>query len=129
MTPEGIDERPGAVAANPELERVRRLSHLLDDSIRVPGTDVRFGIDPVLSILPIKGDLVAMALSLYVVWLASKAGVPGYAIAGMLAHVFANFVVSVVPVVGQIIDARWKVNKRNLAVMESHVDEEGVPAA
>lgn len=118
MALEHADER------HPELERARKLSRLLDDAVRVPGTDYRIGIDPILGVLPVQGDLAGAALSLYIVLQAERAGLPREKLAGMLAHIGAEFLVGSIPILGTVIDAGWKVNERNVAVMEEYLEGE-----
>jgi len=105
------------------LERVRTVSRLLDDAVRVPGTDYRIGIDPILGILPVAGDGVAMLLSLYPVLEAYRLGMSRTALAKMLSLVAVDAVVGSVPVLGPVFDAFWKANKRNLRTLERHLEQ------
>ena len=105
------------------LSRARSVAHLLDEAVTVPGTGLRVGIDPILGVAPVSGDLVAAIASLYIVFKAVEVGVPARSIAAMLGRVAVEFALGSVPVLGTLLDAGWKVNKRNVAVMEAHVDE------
>ncbi|PSQ24167.1 DUF4112 domain-containing protein [Halobacteriales archaeon QS_9_67_15] len=104
------------------LARARSTAHLLDEAVTVPGTGLRVGIDPILGVAPVSGDLVAAVASLYIVFKAVEVGVPARSIAAMLGRVAVEFALGSVPVLGTLLDAGWKVNKRNVAVMEAHVD-------
>ena len=104
------------------LARARSIAHLLDEAVTVPGTGFRVGIDPILGVAPVSGDLVAAVASLYIVFKAVEVGVPARSIAAMLGRVAVEFALGSVPVLGTLLDAGWKVNKRNVAVMEAHVD-------
>jgi len=103
------------------LARARTLTRLLDSAARVPGTSFRFGLDPLLGLIPGLGDLTGAALSGYVVILASRLGAPRTVIVRMLANVAFDTVVGSVPFVGDLFDAGWKSNTRNLALLERHV--------
>jgi hypothetical protein len=111
----GTDERAA-------LRRARRASRLLDESVRVPGTEFRVGLDPILSVIPGGGDAVAAALSLYVVGEAARAGVPTPVLLRMLANVGVDAVGGSVPVAGTAFDVLWKANERNVKLFESYVE-------
>ena len=103
------------------LARARALTRLLDSVARVPGTGFRFGLDPVLGLIPGLGDVAGAALSGYVVILASRLGAPKSVIVRMLGNVAIDTVAGAMPVVGDLFDAGWKSNTRNLALLERHV--------
>ena len=103
------------------LARARALTRLLDSAARVPGTNFRFGLDPVLGLIPGLGDVAGAALSGYVVILASRLGAPKSVIVRMLGNVALDTVAGTMPVVGDLFDAGWKSNTRNLALLERHV--------
>ena len=103
------------------LARARALTKLLDSAARVPGTNFRFGLDPVLGLIPGLGDVAGAALSGYVVILASRLGAPKSVIVRMLGNVAIDTVAGAMPVVGDLFDAGWKSNTRNLALLERHV--------
>lgn len=107
---------------SPELRHLRRVSHLLDSSIRVPGTDRRVGIDPLIGLVPVVGDYVGLALSLYVVVRASGYGLPRKTLVRMLFNVGLEAVVGSVPLLGDLFDFVWKANERNVALLERHVE-------
>lgn len=107
------------------LNRARTVSRLLDDAVRVPGTNFRVGLDPVLGVVPGGGDAVAWAISLYVVLEAINVGAPRDVVLRMLALLAVDAVVGSVPVVGTLFDAVWKANRWNVGMLEAHV--EGTP--
>lgn len=103
------------------LARARTLTNLLDNAVRVPGTSMRFGLDPVLGLVPGLGDVAGAALSGYVVLLASQLGAPTTVIVRMLGNVVIDTVGGTLPVIGDLFDAGWKSNSRNLALLERHL--------
>ena len=102
------------------LSRARALTRLLDSAARVPGTSMRFGLDPILGLVPGLGDVAGAALSGYVVLLASRLGAPTTVIVRMLGNVVIDTVGGTVPVIGDLFDAGWKANTRNLTLLERH---------
>jgi hypothetical protein len=119
------DDPTRTVARRAGLDRARAASTLLDEAIRVPGTDRRIGLDPILGLLPVAGDAVAALASLYVVFEAFRAGVPGRTLAAMLLLIAVDAVAGSVPVVGPVFDAFWKANRWNVSMFEDHVERTG----
>lgn len=115
----------GQVTAREEsaLQRVETVSHLLDDAIEVPGTDFRIGLDPILSVLPVAGDLIAGAFSLYPIVEAVRLDVPRNTLAKMLLLVAVDIAGGSVPVLGTVFDAFWKANEWNHSMLEDHVHQ------
>ncbi|MBA2459156.1 MAG: DUF4112 domain-containing protein [Gemmatimonadales bacterium] len=107
-------------------ERLRRLGNLLDNSIPVPGTRFRFGLDTVIGLVPGVGDLVGGALSVYIILEAARLGVPRPLLARMGYNVAVDTVVGGVPLLGDLFDAGFKANLRNLALVREHLER---PAA
>ncbi len=118
--PDSVDEAA--------LRRMRFVARLLDDSIRVPGTEFRVGLDPVVGVLPVAGDAVAAALSGYIVLESARLGVSYLTLLRMLANVGVDFAVGSIPLVGDAFDAAWKANLRNLrlALADLGADAEAV---
>jgi hypothetical protein len=104
------------------LERLRRLGNLLDNSIRVPGTNFRFGLDTIIGLVPGIGDLAGGALSLYIIVEAARLGVPRPLLLRMGYNVAVDALVGAVPVLGDLFDAGFKANLRNLALVQQHAD-------
>lgn len=107
-------DTPTAGVDDAALARMRTVARLLDDSIRVPGTNVRFGLDPVLGILPGAGDVAAAGLSLYIVFEAARQGVPTPILLRMLANIAIDTFAGSVPLAGDLFDAAFKANRRNV---------------
>ncbi|WP_135534729.1 DUF4112 domain-containing protein [Halostella pelagica] len=104
------------------IQRMRAVSTVLDDAIRVPGTDFRVGLDPLVGILPVAGDSVMFVVSMYIVLEAANLGVPAPVVARMVANIAIDAVVGSVPLLGTLFDAAWKANRRNVRLVEEHVD-------
>jgi hypothetical protein len=109
-------------------ERVARLdalATLLDTAFPVPGTNIRFGFDALIGLVPGIGDAVSTAMSLYIVHEAYALGVPRRVIARMLANVALDGIIGAVPLVGDAFDVLWRANRRNLALLRSHLAARG----
>ena len=83
-----------------KLSRLKRLSEKLDDSITIPGTERKIGIDPIIGLIPGGGDLIGGVISLYIMHSGIKMGVPRETIIRMFANVTLEFVIGCIPIVG-----------------------------
>jgi Domain of unknown function (DUF4112) len=106
------------------LTEVEALAWLLDNSIPVPGTGGRrLGIDALVGLVPVFGDLVSGGLGLFVVWRGSRMGLPRVVVARMLANSAIDFVIGSIPVIGDAFDLWFKANTRNLGIMRRYVEQ------
>jgi hypothetical protein len=103
------------------LNRIRKLSRLMDTAIGIPGTRFRIGLDPIIGLIPGAGDLISTAFSAYIIYLATRFGIPGQDLKKMLFNIGLEAVVGTVPLVGDFFDAYYKSNIRNLAILEQHL--------
>jgi Domain of unknown function (DUF4112) len=106
-----------------QLELLRAWSRLLDNRFRVPGTDMRFGLDPIVGLFPLLGDIATPLFGLVIVVHAFRMGIPAIVQARMLANILIDSAVGAVPVVGDLFDFAWKSNTMNLALLELHAYE------
>lgn len=112
--------------ADDPLIRARALARLLDSSITIPGTGIKFGLDPLLGLVPGLGDVAGAAMGGYLVLLAGSLGAPTSVVLRMLSNVAVDTVIGAIPVIGDMFDFGWKASTRNLALLERYV---GQPAA
>lgn len=108
---------------NPALPRLRALSKLFDSSLRIPGTNVRFGIDPILGILPVAGDAVSSLISLYIILEGYRADAPRSVLAKMVALTAVDFITGSIPLVGTMFDAFWKNNEWSVRLLEDYLEQ------
>ena len=94
------------------------LSHLLDDFLRIPGTQIRFGLDGIIGLIPGVGDIIGAMASWIIILAAWLRGVPRVTLARMLANVAIETIVGTIPVLGDAFDIAWKANRRNFALLE-----------
>lgn len=104
-----------------ELETLERIASLLDDRFRIPGTSIRFGLDPILGLIPGVGDFVAAGSAVYMIFVAARLRVPLRTRVRMVWNVFLDFLVGAVPVFGDVFDLVFKANRRNLDLIRKHV--------
>ncbi|HET7694939.1 MAG TPA: DUF4112 domain-containing protein [Vicinamibacterales bacterium] len=102
------------------LDLLRRWARIFDSAFRIPGTNVRFGIDPILGLVPGIGDLASPVLSLFMIWQGARMHVPKIVLARMVFNALIDGVSGVVPVVGDLFDFGWKATEWNLALLERH---------
>ena len=108
--------------ANDSLRRAKIVASVLDDAIRVPGTDLRFGIDPLVGLIPGLGDLLGGAASAYIILEAARAGAPASVLTRMAVNVGIDTLVGGVPLVGDLFDFAWKSNARNVKLLAGHLE-------
>ena len=109
-----------------DLESLRRWARLLDSAFRVPGTNIRFGLDAIVGLIPGVGDLSAPVFATAVIATGLRMRVPPVVLARMVLNAALDMVLGLVPVVGDLVDVAWKANLRNLALLERHA-QRGVP--
>jgi hypothetical protein len=108
-------------------ERVARLdvlANLLDTAFILPGTNVRFGFDALIGLVPGIGDAITTAISLYIVVEARQLGAPAHLILRMLANVVVDGFVGAVPLVGDAFDVLWRANRRNVWLLREWLARE-----
>ncbi|OWY64046.1 hypothetical protein B7486_49460 [cyanobacterium TDX16] len=103
------------------IQRLRKLTHLMDNAIAIPGTKFRIGLDPILGLLPGAGDFIGTALSAYIVLEAVRLGLPKETLGKMVSNILLESVVGTVPIVGDWFDFAWKANVKNLELIETHL--------
>jgi len=112
----------GRDAANVR-RRVEAMEQLLERSFRIPGTKQTIGLDVILDVIPVGGDVIAALMGLYMVWEARNLKMPMSATARMLGNVGVDFLLGLVPVVGVIPDFFFRSNSRNLRIIKKHLDK------
>ena len=103
------------------LNRIRKIARLLDTAIGIPGTKFRFGLEPILGLIPGGGDLITALISAYSIYLATSFGLEKSEIFKMIRNVAIDTALGSIPIVGDIFDAYFKSNIRNLEILEEHI--------
>jgi hypothetical protein len=104
------------------IARIDALATLFDTAFVIPGTQIRFGIDALIRLIPGIGDVITTGLCLYIVNEARALGAPPLLIARMLANVAFDGIVGAVPILGDAVDVAFRANRRNIALLLDHLD-------
>jgi hypothetical protein len=104
-----------------QVERLRAIARLLDTAFRIPGTRYRFGVDPLIGLLPGIGDAIGAIFSTFIIFHAARLGAPKATLARMMANVGIDTIVGEIPLFGDLFDFGWKSNTKNLALLEQHL--------
>jgi hypothetical protein len=107
------------------IDRLDALSKLFDTAFLVPGTNIRFGIESIMRLVPGIGDAAASALSCYLLYEAHRLDVPKSVFARMAANVAIEGVIGAVPLVGDLFDVGFRANRRNVRILRDHFEREG----
>ncbi|KMS55331.1 hypothetical protein V474_20055 [Novosphingobium barchaimii LL02] len=103
--------------------RVEALEHVLERAFTVPGINRKLGLDAVVGLVPIAGDLISGAMGLYLVWEARNLGMSKWQLARMTANVGFDTVLGAIPVAGDLFDFLFRSNSRNLKIIRKHLDK------
>jgi len=99
-----------------ELARIERVAVLLDSKFIIPGTDVRFGLDSLVGLLPGIGDLIGLLAGFYVIHLLNRLDLPRWTRLRMLWNIAIDTLGGIFPVIGDIFDVAFKANMKNIAL-------------
>jgi hypothetical protein len=112
---------PDASTRRPVPPWARDMVRLLDSALRVPGTDFRVGLDALIGLLfPGGGDAVGAVPALLLLALALRHGVPPVIVLRMLLNIGIDALLGAVPLLGDLFDAAYRANEKNLALLEEH---------
>ncbi|NEU12980.1 DUF4112 domain-containing protein [Methylobacterium sp. BTF04] len=117
--------RPKADDREATLLRLEAFAHLMDTAFVIPGINRRVGLDALIGLVPVIGDVAGMLLSSYVIYEARRLGVPRWLIARMALNVAFDGVIGSVPLAGDIFDAAFKANRRNVRLLRRHLEKHG----
>jgi len=118
----GFDDLARPRSRGARIARMDALATLLDTALVIPGTGVRFGLDALIGLVPVVGDIITTALSLFIVHEAYQLGAPGHVMARMLGNVALD--VGAVPLVCDAFDVLWRANRRNVLLLREWLDHE-----
>tara|TARA_E500000318_G_scaffold47968_1_gene45133 strand:+ start:1531 stop:1926 length:396 start_codon:yes stop_codon:yes gene_type:complete len=107
-----------------EIERLENLAHWLDSRFRIPGTDIRFGLDAVAGLLPGIGDGGTALLSFYIVHQARRIGAPLPLRVRMTGNIVLDLLTGAIPLAGDLFDLGFKANRRNVALLREHFSDQ-----
>ena len=117
-TPVSQEEKHAALA------RLNRFSQVADSAIGIPFTRFRIGLEPIIGLIPVLGDLAGLLMSCYVLLEAHRAGAGPRVKQQMVRNILIDFFGGLVPIVGDVFDIAWKANVRNTQLLREHLETE-----
>lgn len=104
-------------------QRVEALELLLERSFHIPGTKIPVGLDSIVGLVPVLGDVVTAAMGAYMVWEARNLGMSKFQLMRMAANVGVDTVLGAIPLAGDAFDFLWRSNSKNLRIIKRHLDK------
>lgn len=124
LVPETISKHERALA------RIEWLEKWLDNAIAIPGTKQRIGLDALVGLIPVAGDVTTALLSLYMLWEARRFELGRKKVGKILGNIAIDILVGLLPLVGDYADFTWRSNTRNLKIIKAHLEEQkAVPSS
>jgi hypothetical protein len=114
---------PSYHKAQPRFPHLQTLSRLMDTQFRIPGTQIRFGLDAIIGLVPGVGDFASFLISTYMISVATKSGASGFVVARMVTNVAIDALVGAIPLLGDLFDVVFKANQRNMQLLNQHFNE------
>ncbi|WOH80716.1 DUF4112 domain-containing protein [Bradyrhizobium sp. BEA-2-5] len=114
----------GNLTREQRIARIEAIAKLLDVAFVLPGTNIRYGIDGLIGLIPVVGDIVTTAISLWLVREARALGAPWYITGRMLGNVALDGVVGLVPFAGDAFDVMFRANMRNVRMLRRWLDKQ-----
>ena len=116
-------DRTGGMSRKQRMERLDALASLMDSAIVIPGTNVRFGADAIVGLIPGIGDLVTAGVASLIILEARRMGAPAHIVARMIGNVALDGLVGIIPVVGDLFDLAFRANLRNMRLLRKHFEK------
>ncbi|WP_300514342.1 DUF4112 domain-containing protein [Aliiroseovarius sp.] len=104
------------------LQRLETLAYRLENLLPIPGTDLRFGVDAILGLVPVVGDVVAVIPGAYIMVTAHDMGAPRRLLIRMGLNLAVDVAIGLVPAIGDLFDIAWNANTRNVALLRRHLE-------
>jgi hypothetical protein len=117
ITPGGPEE---------SVARLEAVGRLMDGAFVLPGTNIRLGLDAIIGLVPVAGDVISGLVSSYLIWEARQLGAPRWLIARMMANTFLDTTLGVIPLVGDAFDLMFRANMKNMALLRRHMEKRGL---
>ena len=125
----GTFERYSATQTSQSVTRLEGLARLMDGAFVIPGTNIRVGLDVIVGLVPVAGDVISGVISSYMIWEARQLGAPKWLIARMMANTLLDTTVGAIPVLGDAFDVMFRANMKNMALLRRHMEKRGLTAA
>ena len=105
------------------LRRIEIMEHVLERSFTIPGVNRKVGLDAIVGLVPVVGDLVTAVMGAYIVWEASNLGLPKWKLWRMAANIAIDTGLGAIPLVGDAFDLFFRSNTRNLRIVKRHLEK------
>jgi hypothetical protein len=112
--------------AEHSLARLDALAKLFDSAFVIPGTNIRMGLDGIIGLVPIAGDLISALMSSYLIWEARQLGASRWVIGRMMTNTLIDTTIGAIPLLGDAFDIAFRTNMRNLALLRKHLARKGM---
>lgn len=112
-----------ATQERPDLRWVDQLAHLMDSKFTLPGTNFRFGLDPIIGLIPGVGDAVSLGISGLLISYMYRHGASRKAMIKMIGNALLDAIIGSIPILGSLFDFGYKANERNIRIMKEHYNE------
>jgi hypothetical protein len=106
------------------LARLDRLTRVLDSAVTIPGTGVRVGVDALIGLVPVIGDIAGKIISGYLILEARRLGVSKWTLARMATNTMIDMLIGSVPLIGDMFDVLYRANQRNAALLRRHIQRQ-----
>jgi hypothetical protein len=107
------------------VARIEAVSRIMDSLFEIPGTNIRVGVDSLIGLVPVVGDLVSQVVSSYIIWEARRLGVSRFTMGRMIANSALDTVIGIIPFAGDAFDVAFRANLKNLALLKGHLEKHG----
>ena len=107
---------------NQDLANLHAMAEWMDSRFKIPGTSIRFGFDSILGLIPGVGDTVTILSTVYLIGKSHSYKLPWYITLRMVWNAFIDWLIGIIPLIGDIFDIGWKANQRNVALIKSHLE-------
>ncbi|MDB5021583.1 MAG: hypothetical protein JWQ28_2710 [Pedobacter sp.] len=108
------------VVQQPGMGWIKNIAYLLDEQFRLPGTNFRFGLDPIINLVPVLGDIPGFLISAGLLLAMARKGASNKVVVLMGINILLDTVIGGIPLIGQLFDFFFKSNTRNLKLMREH---------
>jgi hypothetical protein len=116
-------DRAEGMSRKERLARLDALANFMDSAVVIPGTNIRFGADALIGLVPGIGDLVTAGIASLIILEARRMGAPAHVVARMIGNVAIDGLVGAVPVVGDLFDVVFRANLRNMRLLRKHFEK------
>ena len=106
------------------VQSVEKLARLMDSRFNLPGIPIRLGLDTIIGLIPGIGDTIGLGISGYIIAQSKRVGVNRTTIYKMIANVFIDWLIGIVPILGDLFDWGWQANNRNAGLLRQHFEKQ-----